>query len=387
MKITALNTHLINTPIPEAARVESGAGFKLNRQMCLLEIVTDEGVKGYGSPSGPYDLEVLRRILSDVIGPHLVGQDPSNIPYLWHKLYHGEVSRNLGHRSVGIAALSAVDIALWDLKGKVAGLPIYELLGGRYHIDGVRAYASSIYWDLSPDEATEQARGWLERGFGAFKLKVGRRWREDCVRLRCLREALGPETTILTDANQSLGRNDALSLLNVLEEVEAYWFEEPISVDDIEGHRLLRERRSAVRIATGENLYTRFSFADFVKREAVDVLQADASRVGGISEARLIAEMAAAHHLEWNPHTFNDIITVAANLHLVAASPHPAMFEWDITHNDLMTELADLTLELDGGRVRPPQGPGLGIEIDWDFVKAHRWQGEPAIGAGHGMRS
>ena len=106
-----------------------------------------------------------------------------------------------------------------------------------------------------------------------------------------------------------------------------------------------------------------------MKREAVDVLQADASRVGGISEARRIADMAAAHHLEWNPHTFNDIITVAANLHLVAASPHPAMFEWDITHNDLMTGLADLTLELDGGRVRPPQGPGLGIEIDWDFVK------------------
>ena len=128
LKITALNTHLINTPIPEAARVESGAGFKLNRQMCLLEIVTDEGVTGYGSPSGPYDLEVLRRILGDVIGPHLVGQDPSNIPYLWHKLYHGEVSRNLGHRSVGIAALSAVDIALWDLKGKVAELPLYELL-------------------------------------------------------------------------------------------------------------------------------------------------------------------------------------------------------------------------------------------------------------------
>ena len=117
MKITEVKAHALSTPIPERMRVESGAGLKLNRQMILVEVRTDEGVTGVGSPSGPYDLAVLKRAIEDVIGPQLIGEDPANINYLWHKVFHGEVSRNLGHRSVGIAAMSGVDIALWGPQG------------------------------------------------------------------------------------------------------------------------------------------------------------------------------------------------------------------------------------------------------------------------------
>ncbi|WP_308467051.1 mandelate racemase/muconate lactonizing enzyme family protein [Rathayibacter soli] len=385
MKITRVQAHPLSTPIPERRRIESGAGLKLNRQMVLVEVSTDEGITGIGSPSGPYDLAVLTRIIEGVIGPHLIGEDPFAAPFLWNKIFHGEVSRNLGHRSVGIAALSGVDIALWDIKGRALQQPLYELLGGLYHRDGVRAYASSIYWDLSPQQAADEVEGWIEHGFTAVKLKVGRDLRRDVRNLAALRDRAGEGVELLVDANQSLSRHQALRLLNVLDEHEVYWFEEPISLDDIEGHRMLRDRHTAVRVATGENLYTRSAFHDFIREGAIDVLQADVSRAGGFTEVRGIAETAASAHLSWNPHTFNDIITVAANLHLVASAAHSAMFEWDITHNDLMTRLGDYTLRLEGGKVYPPPGPGLGFEIDWDFVRAHPWQGEPAILPGRGM--
>jgi D-galactarolactone cycloisomerase len=386
LKIDSVRALPIHVEIPEQHRVESGAGRKLARQMCLIELRTDDGVVGIGSPSGPYDPGLLRRIVEDVIGPHLVGKDPGDLPYLWHHLYHGEVSRNLGHRGIGVAALSGVDLALWDIRGRAAGQPVHQLLGGRYHVDGVRAYASSIYWDLTPQQAAAEARSWVDRGFTAVKLKIGRDWRRDVRNLTAIRNEVGEAVDVLVDANQALDRRTAHQILAELEHLECYWFEEPLNIDDIEGHRMLCDARRSVRIATGENMYTRHAFAEFVRHGALDVLQADAARAGGISEVQRISDLAACNGLEWIPHTFNDIVTVTANLHLVAASPHPAMFEWDITHNALMTELADLRLELVDGRVQPPERPGLGLEIDWDFVQAHPWDGQPSIGVGHGMR-
>jgi D-galactarolactone cycloisomerase len=386
MKIEAVTASLLHTDIPVERRVESGAGLKLARQMCLVQVVTDEGIVGYGSPSGPYDLGVLGRIVEEVIGPLFVGADLSEHARLWHQVYTGEISRNLGTRGVGVAALSGIDMALWDARAKAAGVPVYELLGGLYHTEGVRSYASSIYWRLEPSEAAAEALAWVERGFTAVKLKVGREPRRDVERVRAIREAIGPDVDLLVDGNQALSRSDALAMLPALDEAGVYWFEEPLDIEDVEGHAVLRRAARSVRIATGENLYTVGAFLPFVAAGAIDVLQADASRAGGITEAAAIAALARAHHLQWNPHTFNDILTVVANLHLVAASPHPAMFEWDITHNDLMTGLATEPVQVVDGRLTPRARPGLGVEIDEDFVAAHAWTGQRSIGLGAGMR-
>lgn len=386
MKIHDVRVHPIHTEIPVHKRVESGAGLKLARQMCLIEVESTDGVVGYGSPSGPYDLGVLTAVIEGAIKPHLLSANPGDIEHHWDRLYFGEISRNSGNRSVGMAALSGIDIALWDLKGKALGVPLYDLLGGQFYPDGVRAYASSIYWDTTPEAAAEEARVLVDQGFRGVKLKVGRSFEQDLANIATIRRSLDPEIELLIDANQSLDRIGANRLLEVAEEHDCYWFEEPLSIDDVEGHRQLRERRRSVRIATGENLYGRWAFTDYVRREAIDVLQADVSRAGGITEVRKIADLALCHHLTWNPHTFNDLITVAANLHLVTASPQAAMFEWDITHNSLMDDLADWTLEMYDGVIRAPGGPGLGLEIDLEFVKAHRWDGQPSIGAGHAGR-
>jgi D-galactarolactone cycloisomerase len=386
VKIDSVTACPLHTDIPVDLRVESGAGLKLARQMVLVRITTDTGLIGYGSPSGPYDLEVLRRIIEDVIGPLLVGEELSEHARLWHQVYQGEVTRNLGTRGVGVAALSGIDMALWDLRGKAAGVPLHQLLGGLYHADGVRSYASSIYWALTPDEAGRQARDWIDRGFTAVKLKVGREPRRDVQRVEAIRAAIGDDADLLVDGNQALSRSDALAMLPALEAAGVYWFEEPLDIDDIEGHALLRRAARAVRIATGENHYTSSAFLPFVQADAIDVLQADVSRAGGITEVQGIAALAKAHHLQWNPHTFNDILTVVANLHLVAASPHPAMFEWDVTYNELMTHLTSEPIEVVDGLLTPPDAPGLGIDIDEEFVAAHTWAGERSIGLGAGMR-
>jgi D-galactarolactone cycloisomerase len=386
VKIESVTASPLHTDIPVDLRVESGAGLKLARQMVLVRITTDTGLVGYGSPSGPYDLEVLRRIIEDVIGPLLVGAELSEHTRLWHQVYKGEVTRNLGTRGVGVAALSGIDMALWDLRGKAAGVPLYELLGGLYHADGVRTYASSIYWALTPEQAAQEARDWIDRGFTAVKLKVGREPRRDVERVVAIRSAIGPDNDLLVDGNQALSRSDALAMLPALEDAGVYWFEEPLDIDDVEGHALLREAARSVRIATGENHYTASAFLPFVLADAIDVLQADVSRAGGITEVQTIQALAKAHHLQWNPHTFNDILTVVSNLHLVAASPHPAMFEWDITYNELMTHLTGEPIGVVDGLLRPPTGPGLGVTIDEDFVAAHAWSGERSIGLGAGMR-
>lgn len=386
VKIESVRTYLVHAEIPDELRVESGAGRKFARQMCLIVVETDDGLTGYGSPSGPYDLAILERLVQSIIGPYLIGSDPRDTEYLWHQVFHGEIVRNVGHRSVGVAALSGVDTALWDLKAKSMGVPLYQLLGGRYHLDGVRCYASSIYWDLSPIEAASLARKYVEDGFSAVKLKVGREPKHDALRLQAIRDEVGSDVAILVDANQSLDRYEARAMLALLEDLDVYWFEEPLSMEDIEGHRQLRNARRSVRIATGENLYTRSGVMEYLSAGAVDVIQADASRVGGVSEARKIADIASANHVDWNPHTFSDSLTVLANLHLVAASPHPTMFEWDVTHNDLMTKLTPAFGKPVSGRLHPPEEPGLGAEIDMDFVKSSVWDGQPSIGPGHGMK-
>jgi D-galactarolactone cycloisomerase len=287
--------------------------------------------------------------------------------------------RVLGHRGIGVALLSGIDIALWDLKGKALGAPIYELLGGAFR-DPVPAYASSIYWS-SPEDAARVARGYVDEGFKAVKLKVGLNYYNDVDSLAAIREEVGSEVDIMVDANQTYTPHLALKVGRELERHDVLFFEEPLSIDDVDGHRFLTERLG-VRIATGENMYTRYGFEPFIKSGAIHVVQADASRTGGISEARKINDLAAAFHLHAAPHTFSDVLTVAASLHLVASSPNAIILELDRTYNPLQTGLVKEPLVVRDGNVELPKGPGLGVEIDWDFVADHPYSGELGIGTG-----
>ena len=316
MKITSVKTHLVHCPIPPEHRVRSGAGIKLARQAAFIEIKTDEGLAGYGPcsfGSASIDLNAVASLTDHAFAPALIGEDPHRIEYLWDKIYYGSIVRVQGTRSMGVAILSGIDIALWDLKGKALGAPIYQLLGGAVN-DPVHAYASSIYWS-SPEKAAEQAMNFVKQGFNAVKLKVGMDVENDIASIEAIRAAVGPGVDIMVDANQCYTRHLALRVGRELDRHKVLFFEEPLPIDDVEGHAFLAERLDT-RIATGENMYTRWGFLPFVEARGIHVLQADTSRCGGISECKKIAELASAHHLHLASHTFSDVLTVASSLHL-----------------------------------------------------------------------
>lgn len=382
MRITGVKTHLVDCPIPEEHRVRSGAGYKLARQAAFVEITTDEGISGFGPcsfGSASLDLRSVATLIENTYAPALVGEDPHRIEHLWDKIYYGSITRVHGPRSVGVAMLSAVDIALWDVKGKALGVPVYELLGGAVK-DPVPLYVSSVYWS-PPEEAAAQARAFVEQGFRAFKVKVGLDVRNDIESLRAIRDEVGYDVDMLVDANQCYTRHLALKVGRELEQLDVLFFEEPLPVDDVEGHAFLADKLD-VRIATGENMYTRWDFMPFFTAKAIHVAQADASRCGGISEARKIFEIASGFHVHAIPHTFSDALTVVASLHLVAASANAPLMEYDRTYNPIQTALVKSPPEVHDSVIELPKGPGLGVEIDWDFVADHPYTGKIGIGAG-----
>jgi D-galactarolactone cycloisomerase len=382
MKITGVKTHIVDTLIPEEHRVRSGAGYKLRRQAAFVEIATDEGITGYGPcsfGSASLDLGSVATLCDNTFAPALVGADPQRIEHLWDKIYYGSILRVHGARSVGVAILSAIDIALWDIKGKALDTPIYQLLGGAFQ-DPVPCYCSSVYWD-TPEGAVRQAQRFVELGFKAFKVKVGLDVDNDIASLHAIREAVGYDVDMLVDANQCYTRHLALRVGRELERLGAGFFEEPLPIDDVDGHAFLADKLD-VRIATGENMYTRWDFLPFLQKQAVHVVQADASRCGGISEARRIADLAGAHHVHLVPHTFSDALTVVANLHVVAACANAPAIEYDKTYNEIQEKLVLNPPLVHDSVIELPTGPGLGVEIDWDFVFDHPYSGEIGIGAG-----
>jgi D-galactarolactone cycloisomerase len=382
MRITGVRTHIVDVPIPEEHRVRSGAGYKLRRQAAFVEVSTDEGIAGYGPcsfGSASLDLGSVASLCDNTFAQALVGEDPSRIEYLWDKIYYGSIVRVHGPRSVGVAILSAIDIALWDIKGKALGAPVYELLGGAVQ-DPVPCYSSSVYWD-TPEGAVRQAQAFLDAGFRAFKVKVGLDLENDIACLHAIRSAVGHEVDMLVDANQCYARHAALRIGRELEKLDVLFFEEPLPIDDVDGHAFLADKLD-VRIATGENMYTRWDFVPYFEKGAIHVVQADASRCGGISEARKIFDLAGAHHLHAIPHTFSDALTVAASLHLVAASTNAPLIEYDFTYNPIQTALVTNPPVPRDSAIELPTEPGLGVEIDWDFVADHPYSGEIGIGAG-----
>ena len=377
MRITDVRCRLIHCPIPPDQRTHTGAGLILSRQTALIEVLTDEGITGIGSVPSPYDLRVTKQIVEGVLAPALAGADPFATEYVWNQLYLSEVSRTLGTRGIGVAALSAVDIALWDIKGKALQAPIYALLGGAVS-DSFRVYASSIPWLENGEQAVEEAELWVQQGYSALKLKFGGNLQKEFEALEAIRYAVGDEVELIVDADMSYRVDTAMHVARVLEDMDVFWFEEPVSVDDLDAYRRLSG--TDVRIALGRNLYTRHQFKDFVLSDAVQVLQADVARAGGFTEVRKIVDLAACFNLLWSPHTVGDVITTVANLHLAATCVHTPFIEFDATYNPLMTNLLTTPIHPEEGMIRLPDGPGLGIEIDEDFVQGYPYSGEPAVG-------
>ncbi|HTF93261.1 MAG TPA: mandelate racemase/muconate lactonizing enzyme family protein [Verrucomicrobiae bacterium] len=359
MKITDVKTIRLRATIPTEGQVFSRSGVRNTRSTTLVQVETDEGVSGIGSASG--NGELIEVIVGKVLKPLLIGMDPTEIDEIWDKAYFRGGHKEFGTRGIGVVALSGVDIALWDILGKVRGVPVYQLLGGKCR-DKVPVYATALYPE-EPEKVAARARAFADQGFHGVKIKVGFDLEQDIRIVRAVREELGKDFTVMTDANQGYSVDVGLKAAAAFAECGAFWLEEPLFVEDIEGHATLREK-TKVPIAVGENLHTYYAFENFIVRGAVDFIQPDVARAGGITEIKRITALAAKHNVPVSFHTWGDGVALAASVHLSAALKDCIVMELDYTYNPLREELLNEPFKVQKGLLTPPDKPGLGIELN-----------------------
>ncbi|HXG51915.1 MAG TPA: mandelate racemase/muconate lactonizing enzyme family protein [candidate division Zixibacteria bacterium] len=351
------------------------SGLRRYRSTTLVQVLTDEGLTGIGSCSG--NGELVEVIVARVIKPLVVGMNPADIDAVWERAYIRGGHKEFGTRGVGVVALSGVDMALWDLAGKSRGVPLYELLGGKRR-DRVPVYATALYPE-EPAEVAAKARRLAGEGFAGIKIKVGFDLERDIRIVGAVRSELGNEYPLMVDANQGYSNGAALTAARAFAEAGVVWFEEPLFAEDIEGHARLR-RAGGVPIAVGENLHTCFAFENFVVRGAIDYLQPDVARVGGITEVRKVASLAMKHGLGLSLHTWGDGVALAASLQLTAAlDPCTLPMELDITHNPLVTALLREPMKVDRGTMAVGARPGLGVEVDPTALREFSWTGSEEL--------
>jgi L-alanine-DL-glutamate epimerase-like enolase superfamily enzyme len=345
--------------IPATQYVQGVGGFGGTSQLGLLRLITDEGLEGHaflGSSSRGAQMDAP--MLMTFLKPVVMGQDPLDRERLFQTMW----TRN---RNVTLRAIGAVDVALWDLAGKIAGLPVYRLLGA--YRDSVPAYASSA---LLPSRKAyvEEALAIKERGWAAYKIHPPTRWREDIAICRAVREAVGDDYTLMLDSTWAYDYPTALRVGRVIEELGYHWYEDPLAEDDIFGCRKLRQKLAIPLMATEYAWGGQQAATPWAVLEATDYLRGDVAVKGGITSLVKTAHLAEAFHMNYEVHHGGNSLNNVANLHVVCALRNSEFFEVILPDAAQKYGLAaDLEVGRDG-LVRVPQGPGLGATIDFDLI-------------------
>lgn len=385
MKITDVRSTIIQAPLQE----ELGYSqlYFTHKTHHFVQVFTDEGVTGLGECFGGGTIAFANKaIVEQVLRPLLVGQDPLDRGVLWHRAYN--LLRDHGQKGMPLQALSGVDIALWDILGKVTGLPLYRLLGGAVRTE-FTAYGYGMMFrkvDDLPAAFAEEAARIKAMGFKATKMKIGMGVREDLRLAEAVRRGVGEGFKAMADANHAYAPGEAIMVGQGLRELGFYWFEEPVMPEDYEGYRQVKAALPGINIAGGEAEFTRFGHRELLSRRCVDILQPEVAGAGGISEFQAIAALALAYGTPVIPHVWGSDVLVAVDMHLVASLPDipgglhqfEPMLEFDTTYspfrNDLTTEPLDIAGQVrrSGGTVRVPDRPGIGVELNMDFVERHK---------------
>lgn len=366
MKITDVRTYLLEAKLTEPFAY-SQAWYE-RRGAMLVEVVGEDGNSGWGEAFGP------ARLTAAVVQhyrPLLIGADMLATEAIWQALYN--MLRDHGQKGLPIEALSAVDIALWDLKGRHLGLPIHRLMGGPLRTR-VQAYATGFYRKRGGDPMeylVAEAHERVTEGFTGLKLKLGFGLNHDIRLCRTIRDAVGSQVAIMIDANHAYDATGAIRLGRSIQELDITWFEEPVPPEDLAGYRDVRAALD-IPVAGGEAEFTRWGFRQLVVERTMDILQPDVCAAGGISECKKIADMANAFGVRVNPHVWGTGIGLAASLQLIAVLPHnpPGLFplepllEFDCSEHPIRMAVLQTPIVQQDGWVEVPQGPGLGIEID-----------------------
>jgi D-galactarolactone cycloisomerase len=380
LKITGIDVHVLKSPLAEPFAFSQG--WVRQRSATLVEVLTDEGISGWGEAfaQGLEPPEIAAAAISHALKPLLLGADPLATEVLWHRMYHA--TRDYGRKGSVVAAISAVDIALWDIAGKARGVPIHELLGGAFRTR-VEPYATGFYRIKGQGEAqrlAEEAIRHHEAGFSLMKVKLGYGVEDDIACMQAIGRAIeGRGITLMVDTNHAYGRSEALRLGRALADYDLRWYEEPVAPEDLRGYAEMREKLT-MPIAGGENEHTLYGFRDYFAAGAVDIAQPDLGSCGGISAARHIVALAQAHGVAVNPHVWGSAIAQAASLQLIAALPvahhslfaQEPVFEYDRSSHPFRQHLITQPIVQQGGWVPIPGGPGLGVEVDRAVLDKYR---------------
>jgi len=321
----------------------------------FVKLSTDEGASGMSITGAGK----INRAFIEELAPYVVGEDPLNNERIWEKMYWATLQN--GRRGAAVIAQSALDIAVWDLKGKILNQPVHRLLGG--HRDTVPSYGSGVNLNYTDEELVEEMSGYAKSGFGMVKMKIGRKDpAEDLRRVKLVREAIGPVHLAL-DVNNGWSLQTAIRMAEKLQEYDIYWLEEPILADEIENLAKLA-RETSIPIALGENHYAKWEFRELMEQGAVEIVQADIGKCGGVTEFIKIAALADAYGLPVCPHH-----TEYIDAPLVAAIPnglfHEYIQEWFIPMKKIFVD----PIKPQNGEVSPLDKPGFGIELNEAAIK------------------
>jgi D-galactarolactone cycloisomerase len=383
MEITKITSHILQYDMPQTLGYSQQ--FYDKRTAHLIEVETDEGLTGWGECFGPGNIALANRtIVQDVIQSMILGHSPLDRDVLWHKTYN--LMRDHGQKGMPMQALSGVDIALWDIAGKVANLPIYQLIGGA-HRKQIPVYGYGMMLRPEPLENLtarfkEEARAIKDMGFVATKIKVGLGPRAAIKLAEAVRSGIGDDFRFMVDANHCYTTSDAFTVGRALEDLGAYWFEEPIAPEDLQGYRELRAGLN-VNISGGEVEFSRWGWRSLLESRGLDIAKPEVCALGGISEYLQVLALCHAHFTPVVNHVWGSAVAVATNMHLLASlpdlpggmNPWKPMLEFDTTDNKFRDELLETPLEIQAqvaqtnGYLALPEGPGLGITPDRDFLQ------------------
>ena len=331
----------------------------------VVKVETDEGVTGVGLAGGVMGAEDIGSTILKHMKQYVIGQDPFDNEKVWDDMWQPKL---VGRRGITTRVISGIDIALWDIKGKVANRPVYKMLGG--YTDKMPVYIAGGYYEEGKglEELALETEESLSMGARAIKMKIGGApINEDVERIRVVREAAGPDVKVMVDANCAYRYYEAIEIARKIEKYDIYWFEEPVNPDDYEGHKLI-SRATTIPIATGENEYTRYGFRDLIENRCAAILQPDALVMGGITEFTKVAALAQAHDLPIAPHGNQDV-----HVHLASAIPNGLTVEYYRGSTDPMWDkMFQHPLEVKDGYVSPPNRPGMGIELNDEALAPYR---------------
>lgn len=363
MKITDVQAFPLSFAVPPEHQVSLGIGRTVKRDAVLVRVDTDAGLTGWGEAHAGRAPTVIAELIASTLRPLAIGADADDIDGLWARVYRLQLASH-GTGAAAALALSGLDMALWDLRGKALNQPLHAVLGGAAR--AVPAYAGGISFGYGSAAAlVDEALAAQAAGYRALKLRVGQNVDDDIARVRAVRDACGRTLDILVDANCAYSLTDARRARAAFEALAVGWLEEPFPAHDYRRYLALG-RSDLLPIAAGENHYLRFDFERLADDDVVRVWQPDLSKCGGLTEALRIARLADEHGIAIHPHTSVTGLNIAATLHFLAAIPNGGYFEADYSrHNPLRTELCAPVVAVDAaGQCRPPTDAGLGVAID-----------------------